>query len=44
MDKEDGRYIDIPTHTHTHTHGGILLSQKKELNFAFCNNVHGPGG
>ena len=30
------------THTHTHTHNGILLSPKKERNFAIGNNVASP--
>ena len=37
MDEEDV----IHTHTHTHTHAGILLSHKKEWNFAICNNMDG---
>ena len=37
MDKED--VIHTHTHTHTHTHNGILLSHKKEENFANCRNM-----
>ena len=36
MDRED------VIHTHIHTHNGILLSHKKEWNFAICNNMDGP--
>ena len=32
------------THTHTHTHNRILLSHKKEWNFAICSNMDGLGG
>ena len=32
------------THTHTHIHNGILLSHKKEGNFAICNNMDGLKG
>ena len=32
------------THTHTHTHNEILLSHKKEWNFAICSNIDGLGG
>ena len=32
------------TCTHTHTHNGILLSHKKEENFAICSNMDGLGG
>ena len=32
------------THTHTHTHNGLLLSHKKEWNFAICSNMDGLGG
>ena len=32
------------THTHTHTHTGILLSHKKEQNFAICSSMNGLGG
>ena len=28
--------------THSHTCSGILLSHKKELNFAICSNMDGP--
>ena len=31
------------SHTHTHTNE-ILLSHKKELNLAICNNMNGPRG
>ena len=34
----------VHTHTHTHTHHGILLSHKKERNFAICKNMDGLGG
>ena len=34
MDKEDMAYI----------HNGILLSHKKEWNFAICSNMDGLGG
>ena len=34
----------VYTHTHTHTHNGILLSHKKEQNFAICSNIDGLGG
>ena len=34
--KEDVVYIYI--------HNGILLSHKKEGNFAICSNMDGPGG
>ena len=30
--------------THTHTHNGILLSHKKEWNFAIFSNMDGLGG
>ena len=36
--------IHTHTHTHTHTHNGILLSHKKEWNFAICDNTDGPRG
>ena len=29
------------THTHTHTHTGILLSHKKTMKFAICDNMSG---
>jgi len=32
------------THTHKHTHSGILLSHRKEGNFAICNNMNELGG
>ena len=32
------------THTHIYTHSGILLSHKKEWNFAVCSNMDGFGG
>ena len=32
------------THTHTHTHNGIILSHKKESNFAICSNMEELGG
>ena len=38
MDKE---YV---IHTHRHTHTGVLLSHKKEWNFAICSKVDGPEG
>ena len=47
------RSCEIHTHTHTHTHtytmytytyNGILLSHKKEQNFAICSNMDGLGG
>ena len=36
-------YIHTHTHTHTHTNNGILLSHKKEWNFAICNHMDGSG-
>ena len=36
-------YTHTHTHIHTHTHNGILLSHKKEWNFAICN-MDGLGG
>ena len=43
MDRED--VVDnTHTHTHTHTHNGILLSHKKESNFAIYSNVDRLGG
>ena len=27
-----------------HIYNGMLLSHKKEWNFAICNSMHGPGG
>ena len=35
MNKEDVMCV----HTHTHTHTGILLSHKKEQNYAICSNM-----
>ena len=35
--------IYIYTHTHTYTHNGLLLSHKKEWNFAICSNMDGLG-
>ena len=35
-------YRHTHTQTHTHTHSGILLTHKKEENFAICSNVDGP--
>ena len=37
-------YMYVHTHTHTHKHNGILLSHKKEGNFAICNNMDGLRG
>ena len=28
-------------HTHTHTQNGILLSHKKTMKFAICDNMNG---
>ena len=39
MHKEDVVYTH--THTHTHTHNGVLLSRKKELKLAICNDMDG---
>ena len=35
---------DVVYNTHTHTHNGILLSHKKEGNFAIYSNMDGLGG
>ena len=35
-------YFDI--YIHTYTHNGILLSHKKEGNFAICSNTDGHRG
>ena len=34
----------MSVYTYRHTYNGILLSHKKEWDFAICSNVNGLGG